>query len=372
MNALKNFIARAPSRVLAAALAPFFLLIISAPLLPNWARVPPKSCLGGCADIQGMIPFVDWVNAAIDFARRHEFFGAFTIKDITRAISDGVRVPLEFTEGVLHKGFPDFGVEPVSWILLTGLAAIYGWHLKGWKLSLLGGGCFFYIALFSKRGIWELSMQTLSAISVSAPLAGIIGLSLGILAAKRESIARVMHPFLNVMQSLPHFSYLILVAIFFGVGSKAGVIATVIFAFPPMARLTMLGIKNISPEILEAGAMAGCTEKTNAIQSGNPRGASGDYARRESGDHAMFGDGGNRVVHRAIRSRSRFTHAAATPCHRAGVWKSASRWFLSPSRLTDLAKRWRTSSRSMRCAARFGGDARRRRARSRSRVLFFC
>ena len=242
-------------------LVPFALLLILKPALPNWAVTPPKSCLGGCADIDGMIPFVDWVNAAIKFLKKYEFFGAFTFRDLTRGISDGIQVMLDITEGILHEGFADFGIGAVPWIVLVGLAAIYGWYLRGWKLALLGGGCFFYLALFSKRGIWELSMQTLSAISVSAPIAGAIGLVLGIVAAKRIGFERILWPILNVLQSLPHFSYLIIVAIFFGVGSKAGVIATVVFAFPPMARLTMLGIKNISPEIIEAGTMAGCTRK---------------------------------------------------------------------------------------------------------------
>lgn len=240
---------------------PFAVLLILRPVLPNWAITPPKSCLAGCADIDGMIPFVDWVNAAIKFLKSYKFFDAFTFRDITRGISDGIQVALDFTEGLLHEGFPDLGIGSVSWIVLVGLAAIYGWYLKGWRLALLGSGCFLYLALFDQRGIWELSMQTLSAISVSAPLAGIIGLSLGILAAKRKAVEQVLWPILNVLQSLPHFSYLIIVAIFFGVGSKAGVIATVVFAFPPMARLTMLGIKNISPEVIEAGVMAGCTPR---------------------------------------------------------------------------------------------------------------
>ena len=64
---------------------------------------------------------------------------------------------------------------------------------------------------------------------------------------------------LNILQSLPHFSYLILVVIFFGIGTKLRN-ATIIFAFPPMARLTILGIKNISSEIKEAGVMAGCNK----------------------------------------------------------------------------------------------------------------
>ncbi len=242
-------------------LAPFVALAALRPVLPQWAITPPKSCLAGCADIEGMIPFVDWVNAVINFLRKYEFFGTFTFKDITRALADLIEIPLEITEVILHEGTPMFFFTPVSWILLVGLAVIYGLYLKGWRLALLGGSCFFYLALFSQRGIWELSMQTLSAITVSVPLAGVIGLTLGIIAAKNINIERLLWPILNILQSLPHFSYLIIVAIFFGIGSKAGVIATVIFAFPPMTRLTLLGIKNIPSEVREAGMMAGCTAR---------------------------------------------------------------------------------------------------------------
>ncbi len=242
-------------------IGPFLALYSLRPVLPDWAITPPKSCLAGCAYIEGIVPFVDWVNIVINFLRKYEIFGIFTFRDVTRGISNAIEVPLEFTESLLHNGFSDVGIEPIAWVILVGLAAIFGWYLKGWRLALLGGGCFFYLALFSKRGIWDLSMQTLSAISVSAPLAGIIGLSLGILAAKNRRAEQVLWPILNVLQSLPHFSYLVLVAIFFGVGSKAGVIATIVFAFPPMTRLTLLGIKGISSEIREAGTMAGCTPR---------------------------------------------------------------------------------------------------------------
>ena len=76
---------------------------------------------------------------------------------------------------------------------------------------------------------------------------------------KWRGFERILWPLLNVMQSLPHFSYLIPVAVFIGVGHKAGTIATILFAMPPMARLTILGLRGVSPEIVEAGLMAGCT-----------------------------------------------------------------------------------------------------------------
>ena len=227
---------------------------------PHWAYIPPKSCLGGCGSIEGLIPFVAWTNNLIQFLRSYEFFGLFTFRDFTRGLANWIDVLLNFTEALLHKGFPSLEMGPLPWIIILTITIILGLYLKGWKLSLLGGTCFVYLILFSKRGIWELSMKTLAAISVSAPLAALIGLCLGILAAKRKWFHDFLWPILNVLQSLPHFSYLILVVIFFGIGTKAGVIATIIFAFPPMARLTILGIKNISSEIIEAGIMAGCNK----------------------------------------------------------------------------------------------------------------
>ena len=248
---------------------PFILLWLLRYIIPNytissktphWAYIPPKSCLGGCGSIDGFIPFVDWTNALIQFLRKYEIFGLFTFRDFTRGVANYVDKFLDFTEAVLHKGFPAYDIGPLPWIFILTITIILGFYLRGWRLALLGGTCFAYLILFSKRGIWELSMKSLAAISVSAPLAAIIGLCLGILAVKRKRFANFLWPMLNILQSLPHFSYLILVVIFVGIGTKAGVIATVIFAFPPMARLTILGLQNISQEIKEAGIMAGCTK----------------------------------------------------------------------------------------------------------------
>ena len=265
MNKIKNFL----NKNFFFIFGPFLFLWLLRYIIPNytitsktphWAYIPPKSCLGGCGSIDGFIPIVDWTNALIQFLRKYEIFGLFTFRDFTRGIANYIDIFLNFTEALLHKGFPNFDIGPLPWIFILTLTIILGFYLKGWRLALLGGTCFTYLILFSKRGIWELSMKTLAAISVSAPLAVIIGLCLGILAAKRKNFANLLWPMLNILQSLPHFSYLILVVIFFGIGTKAGVIATIIFAFPPMTRLTILGIQNISKEIREAGIMAGCTK----------------------------------------------------------------------------------------------------------------
>ena len=237
---------------------PFFLLWVITPLLPNWGVVPPKSCLGGCGTIEGMIPFVQWVNNLIDILRNYEIFGFFTFREFTRSIANLIDIPLDFTEALLYKGFNTIALGPMPWIMILGLVIVLGLYLKGVNLAILGGACVLYLAIFSLRGIWTLSMKTLAAIAVSVPLAVIIGILLGILGAKFKVVERILNPILNILQSLPHFSYLILVAIFCGVGAKAGVIATIIFAFPPMTRLTILGLKELSSEIIEAGRMNGC------------------------------------------------------------------------------------------------------------------
>ena len=113
-----------------------------------------------------------------------------------------------------------------------------------------------YIAVF---GQWVPSMETLSFVLIAAPISFILGLVLGIWAYKVRRIEVALNPLLNVMQTMPHFSYLVPIMVFFGIGDHAGAIATIIFATPAMVRLTLLGLKRVSPEVIEAGMMSGCS-----------------------------------------------------------------------------------------------------------------
>ncbi len=229
-------------------LAPSVLVLALGPFLPDWLRIVPR---------EWSAPFVGWINAAVEILRREEVFGLFTFRDVTRAFANLIDHPLDFVEAILVAGFSE-SVPGLPWIAVTGLAIVLGWYLQGRQLGVIAGICFAYMAIFGK---WELSMVTLSVVLVAAPIAGAIGVALGIAAYKRRWFETVLWPILNVMQALPHFSYMIPVAIFIGIGHKAGTIATIIFAFPVMARLTLLGLKGVSPEVREAGTMAGCTKR---------------------------------------------------------------------------------------------------------------
>ena len=152
---------------------------------------------------------------------------------------------------------------PIPWIVFAGTAALIGWYLGGWRLALLAGGTFVWCALV---GQWKEAMQTMSVILVAAPFAVILGLLLGIAAWRYKSVENALNPFLNLAQSLPHFTYMIPVVVFIGVGPKAGAIVTIIFATPPMVRMAVLGLKRVSPAIIESGQMSGATAQQLLFQ----------------------------------------------------------------------------------------------------------
>ena len=195
------------------------------------------------------------------------------LREITRGFSGAVLVLIEFIRELLIGGRKtivfftswDFVSEnpwavwpALPWTVVTAGAVILGFALKGRGLALLAGVALTYISVF---GQWEPAMQTLSFVLVAAPLSILLGLCLGVLAFKSRAVESALMPLLNVAQTMPHFSYLVPVTVFFGVGDHAGAIATVIFATPPMIRLTLLGMKKVPLEVVEAGMMSGCTNR---------------------------------------------------------------------------------------------------------------
>ena len=201
---------------------------------------------------EGMVlPFADWINAAFAFAR--DDLGLMTL---TRAISDAVEACLDVTANLLYgkSRWPHIG--PIPWVVIAATAGMAGYALAGWRLAALSAGTFVWIAVM---GQWKWAMETLSVIVVAAPLSVAMGLLLGTLAWRSRLAERILNPILNIAQSLPHFAYMIPVVVFIGVGPKAGAIVTVIFSVPPMIRMTLLGLRGVSPEIIESGKMSGTT-----------------------------------------------------------------------------------------------------------------
>ncbi|WP_152208544.1 ABC transporter permease [Marinobacter changyiensis] len=182
----------------------------------------------------------------------------FSINLIRELLLGGVKTVVAFTSWDFISANEWARIPALPWPAVAAGAFLTGHYLGGRNLSILAGASTIYIAVF---GQWTPAMQTLSFVLVTVPLSFVLGLVFGTIAFKSKTFEAILAPLLNVAQSMPHFSYLIPVVVFFGIGDHAGAISTVIFATPPMIRLTILGLKKVSPEVLEAGMMSGCNSR---------------------------------------------------------------------------------------------------------------
>ena len=212
-------------------------------ILPAWLVRLPETMIP---------PTAQAIDVIFDFVQND-----LGLIHVTRFIAEG---PLEFlldaTANLLYgkRRWPYLG--PIPWTAIAAAGAVLGYYLGGWKMAALAGGTFVWTALI---GQWDIAMETMSVLVVAAPFAFIIGLLIGIAAWKYEWVDVAIKPILSILQTLPFFTYLLPAVIFFKVGPTAGAVATIIYAIPPMILMTTLGLKKVSPEIVEAGKMSGCT-----------------------------------------------------------------------------------------------------------------
>ena len=145
-----------------------------------------------------------------------------------------------------------FVVTP--WPVTVSFLLLVAWRAGGLAVLAFAAGSLAYLGLF---GFWEKSMSTLALVATSVIVCVAFGVPLGILCAKSRRSNAVIEPILDVMQTLPTFVYLIPAVAFFSIGKPPGVLATVIFAMPPMIRLTSLGIRQVPQTVREAALAYG-------------------------------------------------------------------------------------------------------------------
>ena len=203
------------------------LLETSAPWLMNW----PDSF---------QLPLTSWVGDALGA-------GLETVKPLARAFSGLMSYPMRWTN-MLFVSAP--------WSLTLGIVTALAWYVGGWRLALLSlVGLGFVLG----SGYWIKGMNTLALVSVSVPLALLLGLAFGILAHKVQPIKSALQAVLDIMQTIPTFAYLTPLLLLFGFGPVVGLIASAIYATPPMARNVILGLERVDPEIKDAAIMSGAT-----------------------------------------------------------------------------------------------------------------
>lgn len=219
------------------------------PSVAPWAVKYPDAAI---------IPISKWISIIMAWLKSNFMW-------LTRGITNVFNVPLQWAIDLLAKGWksgygPNAVVLPrLSWIGVCAAFAIMGYKFGGWRLSALAAACMLYIALF---GQWTSAMLTLALIVISVPLCVIVGLMLGVVAFRKPWIDRtIIQPMLDLMQTMPTFAYLIPMLLLFGNSPVSGMLATAIFAMPPMVRATVLALKRVPHEIDDFGEMVGCTQR---------------------------------------------------------------------------------------------------------------
>jgi ABC-type proline/glycine betaine transport system permease subunit len=204
------------------------------------------------------IPFIDiagWIDSAVRWLKENLSW----LFDFIRNVIDGM---LSGTAAVL---------EIMPWWLLIVLVMVAGWLAsRSIRSTLLYGAMLFLIGLF---GYWELMNYTLSIVIVSVILSLLLGLPYGIWMAESEKVRTISTPLLDTMQTMPSFVYLIPAVILFGLGRVPAVIATLVYALPPVIRLTSHAILNVDSETAEAAQAFGCTRMQSLWQVRIPQAA---------------------------------------------------------------------------------------------------
>ncbi len=232
----------------------------------SWAVKAPKEltwkieALGSCTSVRLC------VTGFFKFMVNNEaYVFPWTFKEFTRAVAACIEFPYQIIRSLFASGFAvplgdgqTWQSPPVSWLGLTAVLTVVAYRLRDWKLALMVFLCVAYLAVF---GNWESAAITFSSIAVAVPIGIVFGATIGIFGYRYEKFERAITPILDLMQTVPIFAYLVPVLFLFGFGPVSAVAATVIYAMPPMVRLTILALKTVPGEIKEFGKMVGCTKR---------------------------------------------------------------------------------------------------------------
>lgn len=188
------------------------------------------------------IPLDDWIESGVGWVVTN-FRPFFT----------AVKAPVDATLTAVDSTFN--AVPPLLMIALFGIIA---WQLSGKRLAI---GSVIGLVMLGAIGVWQESMTTLALVLTSVLFCVVLGIPTGIAMARSERAALIIRPILDIMQTTPAFVYLVPIVMLFGIGNVPGVIVTIIFAVPPVIRLTNLGIRQVPSDLIEAANSFGADKK---------------------------------------------------------------------------------------------------------------
>ena len=189
-----------------------------------------------------VIPLDIWVSRFVEW-----------LVDNYRDFFQALKWPVETT----LNGF-DAGLNWLSPIVVIVVIALAAWRFSGKGLAIFSAVTLTFVGLL---GLWSETMTTLAMVLSSVVFCTIVGIPLGIWSGRSDRFEKGLRPVLDAMQTTPAFVYLVPIVMLFSVGNVAGVLATIIFALPPIIRLTSLGIRQVHPELVEAAEAFGATRR---------------------------------------------------------------------------------------------------------------
>ncbi|MER5526784.1 ABC transporter permease/substrate binding protein [Streptomyces sp. NPDC002677] len=189
----------------------------------------------------------DWVDSGVNWLVAHMSWLFDAIRTVVEGMYDGI-------DGVLTAPAP---------LLLAGIFAVLAWWLRGLTAGVLAFAGF---ALVDSLDLWDRAMSTLALVLVATVIALVISVPLGIWAARSRAVSATVRPVLDLLQTMPSMVLLIPAILFFGLGTAAGVIATLIFALAPGVRMTELGIRQVDAELVEAAEAFGTTPRDTLLR----------------------------------------------------------------------------------------------------------
>lgn len=189
-----------------------------------------------------VVPFDHWVETALNWLVGHG-----------RPVFQAIRIPIDLILGSFQTALVS---TPAPIMLL--ILFLIAWQLAGPRMGITS---LFSLILIGLVGAWSQAMVTLALVMTSVFFCFLIGLPLGIWLARSQSAAKIIRPMLDAMQTTPAFVYLVPIVMLFGIGNVPGVVVTIIFALPPIVRLTILGIQQVPEELIEAGHAFGASPK---------------------------------------------------------------------------------------------------------------
>ncbi len=205
-------------------------LIVAQPHF-NWLATYPEDLI---------VPFADWLNAIMDWLVDYLGWLFMGVSWLLEWPIKGVRLVL----------------QALPWSVTGFLFCLVAYIASGWRLALFTLTSCLYMVII---GYWPESMNTLSLVAISVPMAILFGFGLGVWAFYSRRAERAIMPLLDILQTVPAFAYLLLILMLFGFGTVVGLIASVLYSFPPMVRNTIVGLRRVPAEVIESGLMSGAT-----------------------------------------------------------------------------------------------------------------